>query len=146
MWLILMKTMLAYNALEFWVQFCNLYLLKKILGNVVLRCWRCDIIVFALPLKSCCLLVVHMSGLPFPNLKLTCMPPRAKYEWKNILPCLHFCWVFSNVNSLECVVKSWLIIPSLNFVCIHQHNSPAFHKIHIKPLSFLVPTLILFTK
>jgi hypothetical protein len=33
-----------------------------------------------LPLKSYCLLVIHMSGLPFPNLKLTYTPPRAKYE------------------------------------------------------------------
>jgi hypothetical protein len=25
-------------------------------------------------------MVIHMSSLPFPNLKLTYMPPRAKYE------------------------------------------------------------------
>jgi hypothetical protein len=33
-----------------------------------------------LPLKLCCLLVTHMSGLPFPNLKLTYTPPKAKDE------------------------------------------------------------------
>jgi hypothetical protein len=33
-----------------------------------------------LPLKSCCLPVIHMSGLPLPNLKLTYTSPRAKYE------------------------------------------------------------------
>jgi hypothetical protein len=27
-----------------------------------------------------------------------------------------------------------------------SHNSPAFHKLHVKPLSFLIPTLILFNK
>jgi hypothetical protein len=27
------------------------------------------------------------------------------------LPCLHFYWVFANVNSLEFVAKSWLINP-----------------------------------
>jgi hypothetical protein len=26
-----------------------------------------------------------MSGLPFPNLKITYKPPRAKYEWKDLL-------------------------------------------------------------
>jgi hypothetical protein len=36
--------------------------------------------VFTLPLKSCYLLVIHMLGLPFPNLKFTYTPPGAKYE------------------------------------------------------------------
>jgi hypothetical protein len=85
MWLILMKTILAYIALEFWIQLCNFVSWIKILGNVLPRYWRCDITVFTLPLKSYSLLVIHMSGLPFPNLKLTYTPPRAKYEWKYFL-------------------------------------------------------------
>jgi hypothetical protein len=80
-----MKTMLAYIALEFWIQLYNFVSWAKILGNVLPRCWWCDITVFTLPLKSGCLLVIHMSGLPFPNLKLTYAPPRAKYEWKDLL-------------------------------------------------------------
>jgi hypothetical protein len=80
MWLILIKTMLAYIALEFGPQHCNFVSWANILWNVLPRCWRCDITLFTSPLKSCCLLVIHMSGLPFPNLKLTYIPPRAKYE------------------------------------------------------------------
>jgi hypothetical protein len=34
--------------------------------------------------KIMLLLVIHMSGVPFPNLKLTYTPPRAKYEWKDL--------------------------------------------------------------
>jgi hypothetical protein len=47
-----------------------------------------------------------MLGLPFPNLKLTYMPPRAKYEQNDL---------FANVDSLEFVAKSWLNFPSLIF-------------------------------
>jgi hypothetical protein len=85
MWHILMKTKLAYIALEFWIQLCNFVSWAKILGNVLPRCWQCDTKMFILPLKSCCLLVIHMSGLPFPNLKLNYTPPRAKSEWKKLL-------------------------------------------------------------
>ncbi len=85
MWLILMKTMLTNIALEFWIQLYNFVSWAKLLGDVLPKCWRRDITLFTLPLKSCCLLVIHMSGLPFPNLKLTYTPPRAKYEWKNLL-------------------------------------------------------------
>jgi hypothetical protein len=80
-----MKTMLDYIALEFWIQLSNFVSWAKILGNVLPRCWRCDITVFTLPLKSYGLLVIHMLGCPFPNLKLTYTPPRAKYEWKELL-------------------------------------------------------------
>jgi hypothetical protein len=80
MWLILMKTMLAYIALKFGPQLYNFVSWANILGNVLPRCWRCDITLSTSPLKSCCLLVIHMSGFHFPNLKLTCTPPRAKYE------------------------------------------------------------------
>jgi hypothetical protein len=55
------------------------------------------------------------------------------------LPCLHFCWVFANADSLEFVGKSRLIIPSLNIIflsfihsCVlmlysnrRRHNSPS---------------------
>jgi hypothetical protein len=79
------ENQLAYIALEFWIQLYNFVSWAKILGNVLCRCWRCDITVFTLSLKSCCLLVIHLSSLPFPNLKLTYTPPRAKYEWKDLL-------------------------------------------------------------
>jgi hypothetical protein len=38
------------------------------------------------------------------------------------LPCLHFCWVFANVNSLEFVTKSQLIISSLNSISNSYHS------------------------
>jgi uncharacterized membrane protein YccF (DUF307 family) len=72
--------MLAYITLEFSIHLHNFVSWSKILGNVLPRCLQCDITLFTLPLKSCCLLVTHMSVLPFPNLKLTYTPPRAKYE------------------------------------------------------------------
>jgi hypothetical protein len=58
-----------------------------------------------------------MSDLPFPNLKLTYTPPRVKYEWKVLLYHAYtFVEFFANIDSLEFVAKSQLIIPSLNFV------------------------------
>jgi hypothetical protein len=51
MWLIWMKTMLAYIALEFGPQLCNFVSWANILGNVLPRCWRCDITLFTLPLN-----------------------------------------------------------------------------------------------
>jgi hypothetical protein len=84
-WLILMKTMLVYIALEFGPQLYNFVSWANILGNVFPRCWRCDITLVTSPLKSCCLLVIYMSGLPFTYLKLTYTPPKAKYEWKDLL-------------------------------------------------------------
>jgi hypothetical protein len=80
MCLILMKTKLAYIALVFGPELCNSVSWANILGNVLPRCWWCDIILFESAVKSCCLLVIHMSDLPFPNLKLTYTAPRAKYE------------------------------------------------------------------
>jgi hypothetical protein len=60
MWLVLIKTMLSYIALEFWIQ------LYHILGNVLPRCWRCDITLITSPLSSWCLPGYSSVRLAFP--------------------------------------------------------------------------------
>jgi hypothetical protein len=57
-----------------------------------------------------------MSDLPFPNLKLTYIPPRAKYEQNDLFYHAYtFVDFFAIVDSLEFVAKFWLNFPSLNF-------------------------------
>jgi hypothetical protein len=131
--------MLAYNAPEFWIQLYNFVSWEKILGNVLPRCWRCDITLFTLPLKSCYLLVTPMFGLPFliSGLPIHHLEPNMneKICFTMFTLLLSFCkWYFSRVCDKILVYYSFIKLYFLSFIHSflampysnpRRHNSPS---------------------